>query len=245
MHGFTFLQAVSLCLLFSHGMLCFGSKPTVKDSVVVSTPYGSFDMKNVSVMPDGAVSGTVVNNTTRSWKYAQFHVYLKDKKGKFLTLRYTTQNYSLVAGVRNLAKGQTGRIEASPAPSYLAVPGKFSDFDIEFNPTNSDFLFNYVFTLVTPRERPSPAFDDDTLSIAFSPSNQQITFQLQNRSGFPIKLDWDQMAYVDFDGSSHRVIHQGVRLIQRDAPQSPTVVPRIPVFKTSSILLIATRGVAL
>ena len=206
--------------------LCFGKQqPIVKDTVRVSTPYGSFDFKNISVTSAGAISATVVNNTTRSWKYAQFLVYLKDKKGKFLPLSpYGSEPYSLVTGVKNISKGQTGQVETGAAPSFQPVPGKFTDFEVQFNPTNSDFAFNYVFTLVSPRENSSPVFDDDTISLVFVPSNQQIVFQLQNRSASPIKLDWDQMAYVDFDGSSHRVIHQGVRLIQRDAPQSPTVV---------------------
>jgi hypothetical protein len=44
------------------------------------------------------------------------------------------------------------------------------------------------------------------------------------QSSYPIRLDWDQMAYVDLDGSSHRVIHKGVRLMQKDAPQPPSTV---------------------
>ena len=216
---------VFLCTLCVSGTFCLGKQPpVVKDSIEVSTPYGSFLFKNVSVTRDGAVSGTLTNKTTRTWRPAQFLVYLKDKNGKYLTLQYSTEHYSLITTVNNLSKGQSQSFSAAAPMVYLAVPGKFTDFDIEFNETNSHFLFNYVFTLVTPIEKSSPAFDDGIISVVFSPSNDQIVFLLRNQTESPIRLDWDQMAYVDFDGSSHRVIHQGVRLMQKEAPQPPSTV---------------------
>jgi hypothetical protein len=205
--------------------LCFGKQqPIVKELIEVSSPYGSFLFKNVGVTSNGVVSGTVENKTSRSWKYVQFLVYVKDKNGKYLKREYDPEHYSLIAGVRSLSKGQAGQIEPREPLLYLGVPGKFTDFEIQFNETNSDFFFSYVFALVTPHENPAPAFNDDTMSITFNPSNQQIAFILKNLTGFPIGLEWDKMAYVDFDGSSHRVIHQGVRLMQKEAPQPSTTV---------------------
>jgi hypothetical protein len=165
----------------------------------------------------------VVNKTSRDWLHAQFHVYLKDKKGQTLTTsKGSSVTYALVFGVSTLYKGLTGHFESD---RRAFTPSKFTDFYIEFTQPNSTFRLEYVFNLVTPRENSSPAFSDETISVVFGPSEQQIAFQLQNRTTYPIRLNWDQMAYVDFDGSSHRVIHEGVRFIQRNAPQPQTIIP--------------------
>ena len=54
----------------------------------------------------------------------------------------------------------------------------------------------------------------------------QLNFCLTNKSGYSIKLPWDDMAYVDEDGKTMRVIHSGIRLVDRNAAQAPTVIPK-------------------
>jgi hypothetical protein len=63
--------------------------------------------------------------------------------------------------------------------------------------------------------------------ITFSPLtsySQGISFSLQNKSAEPILIIWDESAFIDASGQSSRIIHSGVRLIERDAPQAPSIV---------------------
>jgi hypothetical protein len=52
-----------------------------------------------------------------------------------------------------------------------------------------------------------------------------VAFTLLNKTDNPIKVDWNQVSFVDDSGSAHKVIHQGIRLIQRDEPMVATTVP--------------------
>jgi hypothetical protein len=67
--------------------------------------------------------------------------------------------------------------------------------------------------------------DGDHASIHFVISKDYFNFSLRNRSDAPIQLDWNLVSFVDIDNKAHRVIHNGVRLDDRDKPQVPSVVP--------------------
>lgn len=61
--------------------------------------------------------------------------------------------------------------------------------------------------------------------IQFALIPEQIGFELANRSSVAIKIIWDECAFVDQAGRSHRVIHEGVRLLDRDKSVAPSLVP--------------------
>ena len=74
-------------------------------------------------------------------------------------------------------------------------------------------------------------FEDSYVKIVFpfgTPENlrslKQIPFVLENRTTAPLKIDWDASVFIDPVGSSNRVIHAGVKLIDRNSGQSPSVV---------------------
>jgi len=50
----------------------------------------------------------------------------------------------------------------------------------------------------------------------------ELQFKLTDRLSEPVTIDWEKAAYVDLWGTKHRVIHQGVRLTEKDKPQAPT-----------------------
>jgi hypothetical protein len=69
-------------------------------------------------------------------------------------------------------------------------------------------------------------YEDDQLAIAWVPLGTEFSFNLQNKSSSSMKIIWDEAVYVDESGSSDRVIHAGVRLMDRYNPQPPTVIAR-------------------
>src|SRR5205823_1350551 len=48
--------------------------------------------------------------------------------------------------------------------------------------------------------------------------------RLTNLASHAAKVIWDEVVFVDFDGTSGRVMHSGVRYIDRNVSQVPTVV---------------------
>jgi len=68
-------------------------------------------------------------------------------------------------------------------------------------------------------------FEDDIVKIIWIPTAYEFDFVLTNKSRYSIKIIWDEAAFVDENGLTHRIMHSGVRYIERDNPQPPTVIP--------------------
>lgn len=199
-------------------LVCAGDQHITKQTTWSSTHYGSFVFQNVTITSQAKVTATVVNSTTRSWRRAMFIVRLADKKGN----RVTPLGGPIIFVMNDFPKGATRQLEYSEPGLRL---DKFADFSIEFEEDHSTYSVSYVFALVAPRPNSVPTFADDDIHITFNLTALQIGFHIENRSSSPLRLEWDDMAFVDFEGSTHRVIHQGVRLIERNAPQPTTVIP--------------------
>jgi hypothetical protein len=69
-------------------------------------------------------------------------------------------------------------------------------------------------------------FEDEMVKIVWIPTASQISFILTNKTEHSIKIVWDEAAFVDENGVSHRVMHSGVKYIDRTNPQPPSVVVR-------------------
>ncbi|MBM3236228.1 hypothetical protein FJZ31_08005 [Candidatus Poribacteria bacterium] len=69
-------------------------------------------------------------------------------------------------------------------------------------------------------------FEDEMVQIAWIPIASRISFVLTNKTDYSIKIVWDEAAFVDTNGMSHRVMHSGVKYIDRNNPQPPSVIVR-------------------
>jgi hypothetical protein len=69
-------------------------------------------------------------------------------------------------------------------------------------------------------------FEDGLIRSTWTFLRTQISFSITNKTGHSIKIPWDDAAFVNSSGQSMRVIHSGVKLIDRDKPQSPSIVAR-------------------
>jgi len=69
-------------------------------------------------------------------------------------------------------------------------------------------------------------FEDEMVVIVWWPTCHQVHFSLMNKTDHSIKIVWDEAAYVDPDGETHRVIHAGVKYTDANNPQPPTVIVR-------------------
>lgn len=70
------------------------------------------------------------------------------------------------------------------------------------------------------------SFEDDMVKIGWLITIKNIAFVLTNKTDHTIKIIWDEAAYVDESGSSQRVMHSGVKYIDRNNPQPPSVIIR-------------------
>ena len=69
-------------------------------------------------------------------------------------------------------------------------------------------------------------YEDDFINISWYVGGKQFYFTLNNKSGYSMKIPWDDVVYVDKDGQTRRVMHAGVKYADRNASQPATVVPK-------------------
>lgn len=69
-------------------------------------------------------------------------------------------------------------------------------------------------------------FEDDYIDIVWYVSKDRFNFELKNKTNHTIKINWDEVTFVDFNGEAKRVIHQGVKYVDRNAAQPSSTIPR-------------------
>jgi len=69
-------------------------------------------------------------------------------------------------------------------------------------------------------------FEDEMIKVFWLPTSSGISFRMTNKTDHSIRIIWDEAAYVDENGESHRVMHGGIKYTEKEAPQPPSVVVR-------------------
>ena len=69
-------------------------------------------------------------------------------------------------------------------------------------------------------------YEDDFIDIVWYVGLKQVNFVLKNKSDHTIKINWDDISYVDIKGNTGRVMHSGVKYVDRSASQPASSVPK-------------------
>jgi hypothetical protein len=223
------IAAISITLATLSSVAYAKPKPVVKDRIELQTDYGPVILQNVAVQQgyDGSfLTGTATNNSSRAWRSIAFAVRFRDKKGRDIPTDSLLSNGEL--SVDQLGKGETKPltdfIGRSPA-SLEGLHARVEDFDVQWLKERSFYDSRPIFALAQPAPSRTLSYEDDAISITFSVTNEQLEFTLKNKTQEPQTINWDEVSYIDLDGTAHRVLHKGVKLMDRDKPQSPTVIP--------------------
>ena len=83
-------------------------------------------------------------------------------------------------------------------------------------------------------------FEDDYIDIIWTVGSKQFNFNLRNKSGHTLKINWDDISYVDINGQVGRVMHAGVKYADRNSSQPASTVPK---GASISDLLLPTENV--
>lgn len=83
-------------------------------------------------------------------------------------------------------------------------------------------------------------YEDDYINIVWYVDSKQFNFKLTNKSGHSMKINWDDVSYVDTKGQAGRVMHSGVKYTERNNSQPATTIPK---GATISDLLLPTDNV--
>lgn len=183
---------------------------------------GTLLIKDFSILPGGVLGpkivGNVVNKTSKDWIIANFEVDLLDRSGNKLG--------TSIFSISDLKKDQIkpiGILGDGERLYAIRNPDQISAFDLRFR--GGRYPAKYIFVLIKPAESRDLKFSDGQLDIRFLPSKKQISFTLLNMTAGPAMVDWNSAAYVDVLGQSHKVMHSGVKFIDKEKPQVPSVIP--------------------
>ena len=69
-------------------------------------------------------------------------------------------------------------------------------------------------------------YEDDYINIVWYVDSKQFNFNLTNKSGHTLKINWDDISYVDYNGKTGRVMHSGVKYTERNNSQPSSSVPK-------------------
>lgn len=69
-------------------------------------------------------------------------------------------------------------------------------------------------------------FEDNMVKVFWIVTNRDISFSIQNKTDYSIKIPWDEAVFVDEKRSSHRVIHSGVKYSETANPQTSSIIAR-------------------
>lgn len=69
-------------------------------------------------------------------------------------------------------------------------------------------------------------FEDEMVKIIWLLDFYAVSLAIYNKTSYSIKILWDEACFVDVNGKSSRIVHTGVKYIDKNKPQVPTIIPR-------------------
>lgn len=69
-------------------------------------------------------------------------------------------------------------------------------------------------------------YEDNYIDIVWYVGQKQFYFTLENKSGHTLKVNWDDISYVDVNGQAGRVMHSGIKYTDRNSSQPATTIPK-------------------
>ncbi|HEX8213527.1 MAG TPA: hypothetical protein VF584_25380 [Longimicrobium sp.] len=74
----------------------------------------------------------------------------------------------------------------------------------------------------------SPAahrFEDAVIVADVGVQSTAVALKIRNKSASTLRLMWDDASFIESDGEAGRIMHSGVRFLERDRPQPPSIIP--------------------
>ena len=91
------------------------------------------------------------------------------------------------------------------------------------SPTGHDDIYKDSFVTAN-KILESYTFEDDYINISWSFDYSELDFELTNKTNKTIKVIWDDAAYVDENGNSSNIMHNGVKYTDRNESQKASVI---------------------
>lgn len=69
-------------------------------------------------------------------------------------------------------------------------------------------------------------YEDDYIDIVWFVDSDRFNFDLKNKTNHTLRINWDDISYVNYSGQVKRVIHSGIKYIEKNSIQPATNIPK-------------------
>gem|GEM_PF-2124961 len=94
-----------------------------------------------------------------------------------------------------------------------------------FNTLKYDFALMEISETKNSMDYGELSFVDSLIDISFTINKKEISFSLRNLSSNTLKINWDETLYIS-EGNTGKVMHGGIKYIDRNMFQPPSVIPK-------------------
>lgn len=205
------------------------------EDISINVEEGSFAFKNLRLTQEEyhggpILKGDIVNNTGKDWLNLEFEVDVYDTAGNKLKDLMGEPFRLLFFGIKS---GATKSLGPGYGFHFIGVrAGAVQRYEIRFK--SGEYRANYSFGMTKPKVSKDLLFEDAFVKISFIISKEQIGFVILNKTSNPIKIDWNQVSYIDVLNESHKVMHSGVKYVDKANVLPPTIIP--PTAKIQDIV---------
>lgn len=97
---------------------------------------------------------------------------------------------------------------------------------VETPKSKNDRYGETIITNLGSKDTLKYRYEDNYIDITWTISIKQFDFRLKNKSDNNLKIIWDETVYIDVDGSSNKIIHAGVKYVDKNSPQPASIVAK-------------------
>jgi hypothetical protein len=118
-------------------------------------------------------------------------------------------------------------VNESSSSSYYFNAQYYLSFDKVERPKSFNDRYSQIKTdTAINNQKYNFYFEDSIFQILWLVTSTAIGFYINNKTDHSLKIMWDDAAFVDQNGTTHRVMHTGVKYSQKDQAQPPSVIVR-------------------
>ena len=130
--------------------------------------------------------------------------------------------------VINTVTNQKKRCDTNNVEKYLFdedLSGKYvSVLSKVEKPSNPSIRYGKTKTVEATSDITRYSYVDNVIDLLIVGDSDKFSFILKNISDNTIKIIWNEAAFVDFDGSTSKVMHAGTKYSQREGDQPATTI---------------------
>lgn len=131
---------------------------------------------------------------------------------------------AVLGGALGCAAGSGSSESAAPAPDeQLSTMVAGAGDSVESIPGSPGAPYIFRFRQIDPASDRF-TFQDRDLSFHFKPTPDALHFQVENRQGRPVSIEWERSVFYDPHGASDKVAHATTRWEDRFQSQASTQI---------------------